>query len=52
VLNVITSKKTEEEVEADVPVKELEVSWVLEEELADEGARVLDERVDSHDVEE
>lgn len=34
----VADEENEEEVEADVPIKELEVCWVLEEELADEGA--------------
>jgi hypothetical protein len=48
----VADEENEKEVEADIPIEVLEVGWVLQEELTDERARVLDERVDGHNVEE
>ena len=47
----VSDEEDEEEIEADIPIEVLEISWVLEEILTDKRTRVLDERIDSHYVE-
>lgn len=48
----ISDEEDEKKIEADVPIKVLEIGGVLEKEFTDERTRILYKRINSHNVEQ